>query len=255
MFPRQLESISLAAIAVAALAVSGCVSTQRYRKLESDLTEQNKKLTNAEKKIDELTTVRAQLEDTTQTLAEQKAALEKAQEEQKKTYDQLVNELQGEIDEGEVAITQYKDKLSVNVADRIFFDSGQTKIKQSGRQVLARVGKVLKNVTDKQILVEGHTDNVKIAKALQSRYPTNWELSAARATNVVRFLQDQAGIDGSLLVAVGRGEFRPIAPNDTPEGRQKNRRIEILLQDKEVDTLGRRADAAPAAPAEAASAQ
>jgi len=77
----------------------------------------------------------------------------------------------------------------------------------------------------------GHTDNVPLAKSLQAVFPTNWELSVARATNVVRFLQE-VGIPPERMMASGRSEYDPVAPNDTPEGRQKNRRIEIMLIDK-----------------------
>ena len=78
-------------------------------------------------------------------------------------------------------------------------------------------------------MVEGHTDNVPIRNALKAKFPSNWELSTARATSVVRFLQDQGGIDPSKLSATGLSYFRPVAANDTPEGREQNRRIEIVL--------------------------
>jgi chemotaxis protein MotB len=79
----------------------------------------------------------------------------------------------------------------------------------------------------------GYTDNVPVAKSLQGTYPTNWELSVARATTVVRFLQD-SGVPPERMIASGRGEYDPVASNDTPEGRQKNRRIEIMLIDQSL---------------------
>ena len=82
---------------------------------------------------------------------------------------------------------------------------------------------------DKAIRVEGHTDNVPIAPSLRVRFATNWELSTARATAVVRYLQDKAGIAPDHLIASGYGEYRPLSPNTTPEGRAQNRRIEIVL--------------------------
>jgi chemotaxis protein MotB len=81
--------------------------------------------------------------------------------------------------------------------------------------------------------VVGHTDNVPITGGLQKVFASNWELSAARATTVVRFLQE-AGIAPERLIATGRAEYAPVAPNDTPEGRQKNRRIEITLIDRNL---------------------
>lgn len=155
----------------------------------------------------------------------------------KSTYDNLVKDLQQEIKQGEIKITQIKDKLSVNMVEKILFDSGKAEIKPKGKEVLKKVGDILKKVTDKQIRIEGHTDNVPIGPGLQAKYPTNWELSTARATTVARFLQDKAEIDPKLLAAAGYSEFRPIAGNDTDEGKAQNRRIEIVLLPLDVDRV------------------
>jgi len=96
-------------------------------------------------------------------------------------------------------------------------------------KILERVGKVLKNTKNKIIRVEGHTDNVAIKPPLLEKFPSNWELSTARATNVVRFLQDKVGIEPVRLEAIGMSEYHPVATNKTPAGRSKNRRIEINL--------------------------
>jgi chemotaxis protein MotB len=88
---------------------------------------------------------------------------------------------------------------------------------------------ILKDVKDKRIQVEGHTDNVRIVSSLKKKFPTNWELSTARATEVVRYLQEAGGIAPKLLSATGYSEYQPVAPNDTDEGKHKNRRIEIVL--------------------------
>jgi chemotaxis protein MotB len=123
--------------------------------------------------------------------------------------------------------------LAVDLAEQIFFDSGRATLKAGGKDVLKKVGEALKGYENKIIRVVGHTDNVPVAKSLQSTFPTNWELSVARATNVVRFLQD-VGIPPERMVPSGRGEYDPVASNDTAEGRQKNRRIEIMLIDKNL---------------------
>ena len=102
----------------------------------------------------------------------------------------------------------------MDVVDKILFDSGQTEIRPEGLGVLKRVVEILMTVTDKVIRVEGHTDSIPIGGALAKRYPTNWELSAARALNVTRFLEKE-GIDPTLLSAVAFGEHQPIAENDT----------------------------------------
>ncbi len=92
---------------------------------------------------------------------------------------------------------------------------------------------MLKGVDDRVIRVEGHTDNLIIHGTFAKKYPTNWDLSAARAVNVVRYLQEQ-GIDPMTLSAIAFGEYEPVASNDTEEGRAQNRRIEIVLIPKEL---------------------
>jgi len=174
-------------------------------------------------------------------LKEATAQLGKSKQEEveklKSTYDSLVNELQGEIKKGEIKVTQVKDKLSVNLVEKILFDSGSAEIKPEGLKVLDRVGDILKKVKDKQIRVEGYTDNVPIGPKLVSKFPTNWELSATRATNVVRYLEDKVKLDSQLLSAAGYAMNRPVADNDTKEGKAQNRRIEIVLLPQDIDRV------------------
>jgi chemotaxis protein MotB len=155
----------------------------------------------------------------------------------KRTYDDLVKEMQSEIEQGDIKITQAVDRLSVNMVDKILFDSGKAKIKPAGLEVLKRVGEILGKITDKQIRVEGHTDNVKIGPKIRRKFLTNWELSTARATNVVRYFQDSAGLDPELLSATGYSLYRPVAENETTEGRAENRRIEIVLLPLDIDRV------------------
>lgn len=145
------------------------------------------------------------------------------------TYDQLVNDMQAEIAQGQIQITRLADRLNVSLVDRILFPSGEADITPAGYRILHRVGDVLKTTEGKIIRVEGHTDNVAISERLQGTFPTNWELSTTRATNVVRFLQDSVGIDPTRLQAVGLSQFHPVATNETMQGRSQNRRIEIAL--------------------------
>ena len=165
-------------------------------------------------------------------LAAQRKAQEEKVEKVSATYQGLLDKMKGEIAKGEVTISELKGKLTLNMVDSILFDSGRSEVKTDGLAVLQKVVSILKDVTDKAIRIEGHTDNVQIGGALARQYPTNWELSAARAINVTRYLQKQ-GVDSASLAAVARGETRPIAGNDTPEGRAKNRRIEIVLVAKD----------------------
>jgi chemotaxis protein MotB len=113
----------------------------------------------------------------------------------------------------------------------VLFDSGKTVIKPAGQTALARVAQVLAGITDRKYQVAGHTDDVPIHSA---RFPSNWQLSTARAVEVVNFLIT-GGMKAQQLSAAGYGEFDPVAPNDTPENRALNRRIEIVLEPNLAD--------------------
>jgi chemotaxis protein MotB len=145
------------------------------------------------------------------------------------TQDELVAELEQEIADGQIRVERLRDELRVDMVDEILFDSGEATLKPAGVEVLERVATILKKTRDKQIVVQGHTDNVPIVGRLAERFPTNWELSAARSVNVVRFLQEEMDMDPTQLSAAAFSEYQPRADNATEEGRAKNRRIEILL--------------------------
>jgi len=155
----------------------------------------------------------------------------------KSTYEDLIGELKEQVEAGEITITQLADQLEVKIVDRIIFPSGETGLSKKGMKVLAQVGGILKQTKGKRIKVEGHTDNVPIHPNLKSQFDSNWELSVARATNVVRFLTEEVGLNAGSLEASGFGEHRPIATNKTRRGRAKNRRIEIRLLPPNEDLL------------------
>jgi chemotaxis protein MotB len=188
------------------------------------------------KKIAELSQRISGLEQENAGLKEDIANLKKVKEEEvqktSKTYEEMLEKMKSEIAQGQVTISELKGKLTVNMLNAILFDSGKAEVKPEGLEVLRKVVDILKTVKDKAIRIEGHTDNVQIVGALAAKYQTNWELSAARAINVTRYLQS-LGIDPALLGAVAYGEYHPVAPNDTEEGKAKNRRIEIILVPKE----------------------
>ena len=177
------------------------------------------------------------LQSETQALERQR---KKEMEEMRGTYENLLENMKGEIEKGEITITQLRGKLKVNMLDEILFDSGKTTIKPQGLEVLERVGSILLNVKDKAISIEGHTDDVPIGAELSKRYATNWELSAVRATTVARYLQEKIGIDSGLLSAIGYGEYQPVASNESEEGQAKNRRIEIVLVPIEIVPVSRK---------------
>ena len=145
------------------------------------------------------------------------------------THDKIKEKMKEEIAKGEIELHQSGGRLRVDMVDKILFDSGDARISKRGEGVLARVGAILGNVPDRQIQVLGHTDNQPITGKLKAQFPSNWELSASRALNVVRFLEDKAKVPADRLVASGHGEHQPIASNKTAPGRARNRRIEILL--------------------------
>ncbi len=182
-----------------------------------------------EEEIDTLGKINVELQNELALLGEEK---EQQAKEMSSTYEELLDKMKGEIDKGQVTISELKGKLTVNLVDAILFDSGKAKVKADGLVVLQKVIDILKTVSDKAIRIEGHTDNVQISSALARKYPTNWELSAARAINVTRFLQEQ-GLNPEDLGAVAYGEHKPVADNETAEGKAQNRRIEIVLVAKE----------------------
>jgi chemotaxis protein MotB len=143
------------------------------------------------------------------------------------TYDGLVSDLEAEVASGHVQIEQLRDGIRVNVSDEILFPPGSAEVDEHGREVLKKVAAQIAS-SPHQVEVEGHTDDVAIVGALAERYPTNWELAGARAAQVVRLFQDE-GIEGTRLRAISNAEFEPAASNDSPEGRQQNRRIGIRL--------------------------
>ena len=171
-----------------------------------------------------LSELRAESEELEAEVQEKEARLAELQA----TQDELLSELEEEIANGQIQVERLRGQLRVDLVDEILFDSGEATLKPEGREVLKRVASVLES-SDRRIQVQGHTDNVPIRGRLAERFPTNWELSAARAVGVVRFLQDVAGLDPHVLSATGLSEYQPRATNDTEEGRQQNRRIEILL--------------------------
>jgi len=148
----------------------------------------------------------------------------------KETYDALRSELKKEIEDRETVIKRLKEQLSVVLLDDVLFDFSRASITAKGRETLTRIGDVLKKNEMVDIVVAGHTDNVPIAEAYRKHFPSNWELSAARAAAVVRFFQNQIGIDPSRMTVQGFSYYRAEVPNDTPQNRAANRRVEIFIR-------------------------
>jgi chemotaxis protein MotB len=177
------------------------------------------------------------------------AELEKEKEAVTQSHRSLEDEMRTALESRDVTISQLQGKLTVNILDRVMFDSGEAQLKPDGEAVLRKVATILTQHPELKIHVIGHTDNVPIRASARSRFPSNWELSTARATAAVRFLCEQGGVDPRRMGAVGYGEFRPVADNVTPEGRAKNRRIAITILADELAG----ADTGVASPAKAPS--
>jgi chemotaxis protein MotB len=173
----------------------------------------------------------SQNQDMKKALAERETKVSSASQD-KTTQEALVASLKEQVQKQEVTIKEIREGLSVTLVDRILFDSGKATLKPGGEKVLGKIGETLKNIQDKRIRVVGHTDNVQIGQDLRNKFPTNWELSAARAATVVRYFQEKSGLKPEDLEAVGRSFFQPVASNDAKEGRDQNRRVEIIIAPK-----------------------
>jgi len=170
-------------------------------------------------------------------LEQERAAKEEEIRRLTKAQADLTKSLQDEIDKGNITIQRVRDRLTINMIDQVLFDSGQAVVKPAGLNVLKQVSDVLKDVPDKQIRIEGHTDNVPIGVKLRDKFATNWELSTTRATSVVRYLLDEGGVNRDMISAAGYADTRPVATNDSDDGKASNRRIEIVLYPKDLTDI------------------
>ena len=201
--------------------------------------EQMKKLSASSMELEQAKSDLAKLKDVTASekkvlekkLADQQLAMEKLKattvpndQEQK-----LEDDLKKKLADQDVVISRLKDQLKVTVASEILFPSGSAELAPAGADVLRKVAAAA-NQSQDEVRVEGHTDSDPIAPVLAQYYPSNWELSTARAAVVVRTLQATGMVPAERLAAVGYGDSHPVAPNDTPEGRSKNRRVEIVFR-------------------------
>lgn len=206
-----------------------------------DLARQRVAVEDADKALDrakeEIAKREADIAELKEKLEESEARIHELQQEQDMVVSSrksLEDEMRTALESKDVTISRLQGKLTVNILDRVLFDSGEAELKSDGASVLRKVAAFLTQHPEIKVHVIGHTDNVPIKPSARSRFPSNWELSSARANAAVRFLCEQGGVDPRRLGAVGYGEFRPIADNSTPEGRAKNRRIAITVLSEEL---------------------
>ena len=223
----------LLVIILVSLSVSGCCG--KLKKANADLTNEVAQIQKDKASCnDALTAAKNDI------ATRDKALLAKAKEiqtkdvqvkEQSAAFAQMQEAMKAELASKEVTLKELEGKLTLTMVEAILFDSGKADIKKEGKEALKKVAGVLKDVKDQDVIIAGYTDNIKISASLAKKFATNWELSAARAISVVKLLQAD-GVDPALLCASGFSEYRPVADNTTPEGRAKNRRMEIILMPK-----------------------
>ena len=261
----------LFAIAFAGVLMTSCVSNKKFAEMEDQYNTTKEELRTAEMKLsaceDEKKSIRESYESQIKTLQNTNAALlnttgemvtisktaatnlerslESMQEKdlQIKTMRDAINKkdsvtlalvtsLKGalnNIDDEDIQISVEKGVVFVSISDKLLFGSGQYKVTNEAKAVLAKVAKVVNDKKDFEFMVEGHTDTDPISR---TKIEDNWDLSTKRATAVVRILQDEYNVDPARMTAAGRGEYMPVASNDTAAGKAKNRRTRIVVLPK-----------------------
>jgi len=198
----------------------GYLFDERLKEKERRLALKEKELEEREKRISELERIIAR------------------QDSIAKRLNRLLREALLGFKADELSIEIKDGKVYVSMSDKLMFASGKAEVQEKGKEALEVLAKVLKKNPEFEILVEGHTDNVPIST---DRYKDNWDLSVARATSMVRLLNEKHGLDADRLTASGRGEHDPKATNETAAGRAQNRRTEIILSpnlDEIMEYLG-----------------
>lgn len=196
----------LLAIAVAVLLMAGCASNKQL------LLQQQSEIDSLSSRLNEK---EEELERERARAAELRAELDKS--------------LADFSEREHLYLEQIEEKTIITLPGEVLFSSSSTRLSSSGKDVLDRIADVIRGYPDREVLIEGHTDDVQIAIDYRDKYPSNWELSSARAQSVLRYFLSEHGLPGERVAAIGRGEYKPVADNDSPEGRAMNRRVVIHL--------------------------
>jgi len=210
------------------------INMAKINDLEKKVPELEKKVQELEKEKDALEKRKAEkkgeLEKKVQQLEREREALEKMKAENEK----IKLEFQDYAVKSQIEIWEAKKGLVISFIDKVLFESGKAEIKPQAYPALGKVAQILGNYSNRPVLIEGHTDNVPIGPRLKSRYQTNWELSTARAVAILRYLIKKHSLPPEQLAAAGYGKYHPIDSNETAEGRQKNRRVEIVIMPEKI---------------------
>jgi len=217
---RKSRIFTILLLAFVSLVMSGCSVTFQMRH-KSD--------------VDKIGSLGNEIESLNAKLSQLQEEKEAELSELEKAKLLLEEKLKQEIDDKSVRLEMAQKGLAIIFLTEVLFDSGKTDIKQEAFPALDKIAGVLKdNVEDRNIGIEGHTDNEPIK---HSKWKSNWELSTSRATSVLHYLVDTKGIDPKRVAAIGYGEYRPVASNDTVEGKKQNRRVEIVILPKNMEKI------------------
>ncbi len=189
---------------------------EKSRKLLDELNKKQKELASERAALDQQIKKIQQLEN---LIAQKDAKLNNL----KSSLNRALNKFKGQG----LKVTEKDGKIYISMENKLLFDSGSWHVKQNGRDAIKTIANILSINPDVEIMIEGHTDNVPYHG--KSAIQDNWDLSVKRATSVVRQLMKNKNIDPKRLIPAGRSKYLPIADNSTPEGRAKNRRIEVIL--------------------------
>jgi chemotaxis protein MotB len=181
--------------------------TERLRQMGMNIEDSKKSMSDLNKMVEDL------------------RAKERQAQARLQTFRNMIEKFRKMIESGQLRVRIVRGRMVVELSENILFDSGKADLKKEGQTALQEVAGVLASIPDREFQIAGHTDNIPIKSA---KFPSNWELSTARAVTVARFLGSQ-GVPSNRLSAAGYAESQPVATNDTPEGRAQNRRIEIVL--------------------------
>ena len=222
-------------ISLSAVLLSACVSSGKY---DEAMAEMEKMRTSLGSTQGELSTSQSENDRMRKSLGNTQAKLTASQAEiatlskieaetkrRNEIYAQFVNRLQSMIDGGKLTVNIDAGRIVINLPNNVLFKTGSANLNPEGQEALTQIGGVLKQFSERRFQIEGHSDNVPIKS---SRFPSNWELSTARALSVVHLLTEM-GVTPENISAAGFGEFRPRADNETEDGRKLNRRIEIVM--------------------------
>jgi len=202
-----------------------------FSQLRKQNSQLEKELSALEIRLKEVERLKKELEQVRLARETQEAQLAKVKHEVQtvgEEIDRITRALEDKFGQS-LVVTQHQDRLVLTLLGQVLFESGEAELTPLGLKIMKQVGQVLATLPDKYIQVEGHTDNNPIYGRLQNQYPTNWELSTARATTVLRYLIEQTKMDPKDFGATGYADTRPVTTNETEEGRAQNRRVEIVL--------------------------